>query len=233
MNISKSLHKQVVNMKILETRLKEVYPGYFKDGDTMIFAQEFDESFTASILEIGANEEPIAQALFDIGYLDVTGIDLFHYKYKANFTFIQANLFQYDFKGKLFDVIICLSTVEHMGLNVYSQKEKEDKDIETMHKIASLLKPNGVVYLTIPFGIHFKVVSSPARIYTTETIQSRITPLFRVEKRLYFMMYNLGIIKAGTIISLEQVQSIKGLNSGIFLKLRKRTTWKEDTYLLG
>jgi len=51
-----------------------------------------------------------------------------------------------------FDLILCISTVEHIGLPVYSQHEFPHGDILAMRHIRCLLTPRGRLLLTVPFG---------------------------------------------------------------------------------
>jgi SAM-dependent methyltransferase len=51
-----------------------------------------------------------------------------------------------------FDLILCISTVEHIGLPVYGQHEFPHGDILAMRHIRRLLTTGGRLLLTVPFG---------------------------------------------------------------------------------
>lgn len=68
--------------------------------------------------------------------------------------FVQGDLFKMDFPKNYFDLIINCSTIEHVGLvGRYSVKENHpDGDLEAMAYLKQLMKPDGVMLLTIPVG---------------------------------------------------------------------------------
>lgn len=71
------------------------------------------------------------------------------------FKFIQGDLFKLNLPQNYFDLIINCSTIEHVGLvGRYNVKEaKPHGDIETMKILKDILKPNGIMLMTIPVGV--------------------------------------------------------------------------------
>ncbi len=67
---------------------------------------------------------------------------------------VQADLFQFAGSETLFDVIINCSTIEHVGLaHRYGvSEERAQGDLEAMAVLRRLLKPSGMMLLTIPVG---------------------------------------------------------------------------------
>jgi SAM-dependent methyltransferase len=51
-----------------------------------------------------------------------------------------------------FDLILCVSTVEHIGLPIYGQHEFARGDMLAMRHVRRLLAPGGRLLLTVPFG---------------------------------------------------------------------------------
>jgi SAM-dependent methyltransferase len=51
-----------------------------------------------------------------------------------------------------FDLILCISTVEHVGLPIYGQHEFPHGDILAMRHVRRLLAPGGRLLVTVPFG---------------------------------------------------------------------------------
>lgn len=90
------------------------------------------------------------------GY-EVTGIDLnsegMPWIHK-NFKYIEGDFLQTDFDINTFDLIINCSAVEHVGLSGrYGVNESADSgDIDAMNKMLKVLKPGGMMLLTIPVG---------------------------------------------------------------------------------
>jgi SAM-dependent methyltransferase len=51
-----------------------------------------------------------------------------------------------------FDLILCISTVEHIGLPIYGQREFPHGDTLAMRHMRRLLAPGGRLLVTVPFG---------------------------------------------------------------------------------
>ena len=51
-----------------------------------------------------------------------------------------------------FYCIICISTIEHIGLPAYNIKPFKDGDKEVIKKIYDILKTGGKLIFTVPFG---------------------------------------------------------------------------------
>lgn len=90
------------------------------------------------------------------GY-EVLGIDLRHIQFNfihPQFKFCKKDIFNLDIKTNSLDLIINCSTIEHIGLkgryNV--EKQKENRDLEAMKLLSSLLKKNKFMLMTIPVG---------------------------------------------------------------------------------
>lgn len=100
---------------------------------------------------------------------NVTAIDLepvkWFYKHPT-LKFIQGDILKLSFPSEYFDLIINCSTIEHVGLvRCYGVTESIlDGDIEAMNILKNILKPNGIMLLTIPVG-HDKVFVSLHRVY--------------------------------------------------------------------
>jgi hypothetical protein len=91
-----------------------------------------------------------------------------------NLEFVRGDLLESDHSFGCFDVITCISTIEHFGLGRYGDKENVDGDIEGMTLLKRYLKPNGLMILTVPFGR--PAIAFPAhRIYN----RSRFSRLFQ------------------------------------------------------
>jgi len=104
------------------------------------------------ILDVGGAESYLSKILSELGF-DVTVIDINDYDYgKAKF--IKANLLDYEFPGEYFDIILAISTIEHVGLPCYGQdKIVLDGDKIVADKIYRWLKKDGLAVITVPYGI--------------------------------------------------------------------------------
>lgn len=105
------------------------------------------------ILDVGCVQAPITPAVVALGH-EVIGVDTDRLNYSLpNLTFIQADFMEADLGDVQFDAIVLCSVVEHIGLTGrYGQRDIPDGDLHAMRKVASLLKPEGRLILTIPVG---------------------------------------------------------------------------------
>jgi len=88
---------------------------------------------------------------------NVTGVDLLShpiYWKHPNFRFVQGDFLLLDFPPASFDLILNCSAVEHVGLpGRYNLEIPEtDGDLAAMKKLLALLKPGGLMLLTVPAG---------------------------------------------------------------------------------
>lgn len=116
------------------------------------------------VLDLGCMESVLPLFLASLGY-QVTGFDFRKYPYKVpNFKFIQGSITDLPFEEDLFDAVTCVSTIEHIGIGFYNDpKNIGSPDIKGMSEIKRVLKPKGLLILTVPFGKAF--INKQQRIY--------------------------------------------------------------------
>jgi SAM-dependent methyltransferase len=124
------------------------------------------------ILDVGGGESKLAKTLAELGFsvtvIDIGEVDCGKAKH------IKNNVLDYEFPEETFDIIISISTIEHVGLPCYGQtKLDQDGDIKVMDKIYRWLKPHGLAIITLPYG---KPHHPPTfeRVYSKETLSRRI-----------------------------------------------------------
>ena len=70
----------------------------------------------------------------------------------GNVGIVKGTVVAPPFPPASFDLILCISTVEHVGLPIYGQHEFPHGDILAMRHVRSLLAPGGRLLVTVPFG---------------------------------------------------------------------------------
>ena len=96
---------------------------------------------------------------------------------------IRGDLMSAPFPLGSFDVITCISTIEHIGLDVYGQGPDPFGDEVAMRHLRRLLRPGGRLLLTAPFGRG--AVSAWLRVYNRLTFR-RLTSGYRALSVAYY-----------------------------------------------
>lgn len=104
------------------------------------------------VLDLGCCESPLPLQLASLGH-KVVAVDQDEYLARhPNLSFVRGDICQLSFRPSLFDVAVCLSTIEHLGLGFYGDPERRQADLAAMREIRRVLKPGGRLLLTTPFG---------------------------------------------------------------------------------
>lgn len=145
-------------------------------------------------LDIGcvARHNYISPSLSMNGW-EVTGIDIrnewqFHH---PNFTFIQGDIRETKLDSHYFDVVTCISTLEHIGLAGYygNRVEVGDGDLQAIEQIKRVLKPNGKLILTVPYCKNY-FVRPGARIYDMSRLNKMLNGFAFKDKVIYLQDKN-------------------------------------------
>jgi SAM-dependent methyltransferase len=98
--------------------------------------------------------------------------------------FVRGDITNSGFPGSFFDCIVANSVLEHIGLDSpdYHDPSHLDGDFLAMGEIKRILKTNGTLILTLPFGSDFRTTRHGGvklRIYGEERL-SKLVEGFRV-----------------------------------------------------
>src|SRR5262249_49091332 len=95
-------------------------------------------------------ESTVSLSLASLGY-EVTAIDPRPYPIEhPRLQGVVGEVEQLD--AGPFDAVVCLSTIEHVGIGAYGVDAREDGDVEAMQHLRSLPVPGGLLVLTTPYG---------------------------------------------------------------------------------
>lgn len=136
------------------------------------------------ILDLGCTESALALHVASAGY-HVTGVDMREFPYKHPlFTFAKADIMNLGFRNESFDAVTCISTLEHIGLGFYNDTEsRDDADVRAMREIKRVLCSEGMLLLSVPFGI--SKTTRQQRIYDTVRLDA-VMDEFVVEEEAFF-----------------------------------------------
>lgn len=111
-----------------------------------------DHSGPLTMLDVGCSEG--SKHLWHIPpEIAVEGIDIRLCRLPG-MTFHQADIRDFVPPHE-YDIITCVSTLEHIGFEVYGGHKSEDyhtEQVKALQAMAGMLKPGGVLILTLPFG---------------------------------------------------------------------------------
>ncbi|MBI4656796.1 MAG: class I SAM-dependent methyltransferase [Elusimicrobia bacterium] len=171
----------------------------------------------SQILDIGYAESTVSLELASMGY-KVTGIDMRDFPMThPNFSSVIGNICQMPFKDESFDLIISISTIEHIGISSYGMTAFPEGDAKAIKEILRCLKPNGLFYLTVPFG--GTQTTAWQRIYNSQSLNSLLRD-FEILVSKYYRRYQYKFWLPATAEELEKVPSTveEGVN-GVAIKL--------------
>lgn len=104
------------------------------------------------ILDIGGCDSLLPLVFAKAGHL-VTVYDFRPYPERhRNLTVIQGDFLKNDLKSESFDVVILVSTLEHIGLGAYGAPEYPDADFQVVNELRRILIDRGKAILTFPFN---------------------------------------------------------------------------------
>lgn len=105
----------------------------------------------AKILDIGATESTLALSLASLGYA-VTAIDPRPYPLSHPNLQVVVGAVETWNAPEGYDAIVCLSTLEHIGIGAYGSSPSEDADLRAAQRMRALASPGARLVLTAPYG---------------------------------------------------------------------------------
>ena len=135
------------------------------------------------ILDFGCSES-LLPIYYAVQGAEVVGVDLRDYEFEHPcFSFRKGDILENDFADGTFDAVVAVSSVEHCGLDVYGSRTFDAGDVRVMEELRRVLKPNGLLALSVPFGS--RRVIKEQRIYDSSQLDELIGEL-AVRRREFF-----------------------------------------------
>ncbi len=80
--------------------------------------------------------------------------------WQKDVSYLFTDLRKLPFLDNYFDIITCISTLEHIGMDntmIYTkdnkyQEDRKDDYLKTILELKRVLKPSGILFITVPFG---------------------------------------------------------------------------------
>ena len=138
------------------------------------------------ILDVGSTGSQLPVMLACLGY-HVWTIDVRDYEYaglRDNLHSVVGDIRRTSFPDRFFDVVIAVSTVEHVGLGRYGDPIDVEGDRNAMKEIKRITASDGILLITVPFGK--RSVTPIHRVYDEETLSSLLEG-FGIQSVEYFL----------------------------------------------
>lgn len=121
------------------------------------------------ILDVGACESSVSLSLASIGHR-VTALDTRKYHFPhPQLEIITGDIINHH-RPNYYDLVICLSTLEHIGIEVYGNTSQIGQDERAVKKMFQNLKKGGRLLLTTPVDLVSGAVPG-SRIYTVPDLK--------------------------------------------------------------
>ncbi len=120
--------------------------------------------------------------------IEIHGIDLNEKIIKDNkIKFTKGDIRKTDYPDDYFDCITCISTLEHIGVpGRYGSDDDSDGDIKAMREMKRILKNEGLLLVTIPYGI--KDILPINKLYDKDRVKKLFTDYNIIEQK--FLKFN-------------------------------------------
>jgi len=122
----------------------------------------------ARILDVGYLESLLPYFLSSIGF-EVVGVDIRGPNLNlkgAKIKIYKQDICEFASETK-FDAVTFISTLEHIGIG-YGDSGDSEKDVKALRKIYNLLKPNGLLFISVPMFKEFRIIENFERHYNPE-----------------------------------------------------------------
>ncbi len=142
------------------------------------------------LLEVGAASSLLVYELQRRGF-DTYATDARPYgeRLPSSIKFSVDDITASKFSGEFFDIVTCVSTIEHIGLGAYGDPKHNNGDREAMDEMKRIVKPSGVILLTTQVGREYAFLPNAPeareRVYDEEAL-SRLLEGLDIENEAYY-----------------------------------------------
>jgi len=155
------------------------------------------------VLDIGSTGSQLPLMLAGLGY-EVWTIDIRKYEYDGitnNLNCVIGDIKETNFTDSFFDIVLAISTIEHIGLGRYGDLIDKEGDRNAMKEIKRIITNDGILLMTVPFGK--RSISKLHRVYNQKSLLMLLEN-FNIESINYFLRTDQFWVKS----AIENVNNI-------------------------
>jgi len=173
---------------LLEGMMPDRYAEY-----AFVLRNLISRDIKAKILDVGCSTSafPSKISKFSRNKCEIIGIDIVNEIGSHGSPLILMDAMNIGFKNKTFDQVMCLSTMEHIGLDHegVNAKQKDPScgitgDALAMNEIWRVLKDKGTLILTVPYG-RLIIKQQGCRVYHKDSLSILINMFFVIKKEFF------------------------------------------------
>lgn len=186
--------------------MQKVFPEYFateplRPTDRYIeyswLLKHLPKDERLDILDVGSSGSMLPYLMNALGH-KINSIDIRpRQEVEANkeITFYHRDICNSCLPDNYFDIVTAISTIEHIGLERYGSAN-ESTDEKAINEIYRILKPNGLFFMSVPFGK--SKTTKTHRIYSGFAIPALLCKFtyFNIFEKSPEADYNLALIEA-------------------------------------
>lgn len=139
------------------------------------------------VCDTGCSESLFSHELIARGYR-VVGVDIHKYPFKnEKMELILGNLMNLPISTNAFDAIVCISTIEHIGLPSHGQKDLDEfGDMKTMNEFHRILKPSGILIITTPYIGKELIEHRTEGVYNNDRLDKLIAGFYNEKEDFFY-----------------------------------------------
>jgi 2-polyprenyl-3-methyl-5-hydroxy-6-metoxy-1,4-benzoquinol methylase len=135
------------------------------------------------VLDVGSCESILALELASLGH-EVVALDPRRYPFShTGLTTVQATVDAWRGPEVPFDIITCISAIEHFGIGSYGLAQEVEADHRAMARFSEWLKPDGRLVLSVPYGRSNR--TELQRVYDDASLGALTAPFVEESRRVF------------------------------------------------
>lgn len=211
------------NKKLLEKLIPSGWEFCERDVEIPFVLENLPEP-PANVLDVACAYSNVLLELNKLGF-DAWGIDLLDYGVETT-KFIKADARKIPFPSATFDVVTCISALEHFGIveTPYHVDTTEDQEAgkKALLEMKRVTKQDGIIIVTLPLGFTNGSLKTWVKFFNKNLINELIENTGLEITKQKVMIHVDNSWKESTIEEAEKMETIDNVVANVCLVLKKK-----------